>query len=355
VSSLHGGLAFYAMRRLALALILATGLGAAGCGASPRSPRSYGPQHAYQTAYGPSAHAPGFGHPPRGTTLRPTLLAPSAALLAPQDQYDTITLASVPRGAPYLAGYTAGFWPTFGPLRALPWHPHVISIAIASGFHAMCLDIEGGDAQPFQAPGWYHAVRAAYLAHLLPLIGGKPCLYSSFWEFVQQVIPIMRANGIPRSAYWGWDANYDYFRHIDAGFDATQYTDHAFGRNLDASAATYAFLGASPPRPGPVYPICFRHREPRSSCAAARSAIAQYERAAASSSRAYSRRGCPALARRDAWFSRQLRLHPHSARAAYRRRALAATRRAESRAACSVFAGREAYFANLIQRTRAAN
>lgn len=245
------------MRRSWLSAVLVSALALAGCGGSHHHPRVSNRAPAVVTgglqSAGGSVHPPGWGHPPPGAHEFPQA-APPSTLTGTAEQFDTVTLASVPRGARYLAGYTAGFWPTYNPLRALPWHPHVVSIAIHLRYHAQCLDIEPGDAAPSEAAAWYFAVLHDPSVHK---VGGKPCEYSSFWEFTNQIIPVLDAAHIARSAIWEWDANFTYVRHLDRGFDCTQWSDKAHGLNLDESTCVLAFLGARtgpPPDPYAIYP-----------------------------------------------------------------------------------------------------
>ena len=207
-----------------------------GCGHAAARPKAHVPegQRIYRTALGPSPHAPGFGHEP--VSHLPMALPPTATPSV--EMFDTVTLATVPSNPRVLAGYTSGYWPTYAPLRQRYPHARVKSIAISRSHVAECLDIEPGDAVPSQAPGWYWAMKRAGIH--------KPCLYTSLSEW-QEVFRYM--GGIPRSSYWAWDAHYDYFRHIDAGFDGTQWTDRAYGRNLDESTITLAFAGLTKPKP----------------------------------------------------------------------------------------------------------
>lgn len=297
-------------------------------------------QQAYATPYGPSAHPPGFALPSPGLAPKASGVltgAPTAAM------FDTITLSSMPSASAVraAAGYTAGHWPTYLPLvHAFP-HAKVISIAVGAGFHAMCLDIEPGDAVPSQAPGWYRAVKAD---GGIPKVAGKPCLYSSLSEFLTQVIPTMNSAGISRSSYWGWDADYTFIPHIDLGFDATQWTDHALGRNLDQSMATYAFLGLSLPTPAPSKPVCFgAHAQKSKTCSQVQAQVSGDGKAAAASQKAFVARGCPVLHQRDVYFSGALKKHP-TVKTASRRRALAATRTAERQRSCSTFQQRATFF-----------
>lgn len=227
------------MKRLILVSLTAAIL--AGCGST-----------AQQAATG-SIHPPRWGKPaPVSTGL--LALPPSATAT----MYDTVTLQTVPANPYALAGYTAGAWPTFRPLRARYPRAHTVSIAISARYHADCLDVEPGDAVPSQAAGWVRADIAAGWR--------KPCLYSSYWEFVHQIRPDLAAAGINRSQVLEWDADFVGYARLDATFDATQYTDRAFGRNLDASLVLRSFLAiAHPPYAPPAPPkprrrlVCFGH------------------------------------------------------------------------------------------------
>lgn len=192
-----------------------------------------GQTHPSQSAMG-SVHPAGWGKPaPVTARLSVGRPVPTAAM------FDTITLGTVP-GDPFaLAGYTAGRWPTFLPLRHRWPQAHTVSIAISARDHADCLDVEPGDATPSEVAGWVRAdIKAGWR---------KPCVYSSWWEFHDQVTPALAQAHISRSQVWEWDADYTYWPHIDAGFDATQWTDRALGRNLDESLVTRAFLSIAHP------------------------------------------------------------------------------------------------------------
>jgi hypothetical protein len=65
--------------------------------------------------------------------------------------------------------------------------------------------------------------------------------------FVNEVIPVLEAAHIPRDDIFEWDADYTYVPHLDAGFDATQFTDKALGRSLDESEVTLRFLSIAKP------------------------------------------------------------------------------------------------------------
>ena len=200
-----------------------------------------------QTAGG-AIHPPGWGQPP------PAKLQLTAAPSVTAVMFDSITLSTVPSSPFALAGYTSGYWPTYLPMRRTWPTAHTVSIAISTAYHADCLDVEPGDATPGQVPGWVRADKAAGFV--------KPCVYSSYYMFIEQVRPALRRAGIPRSATFDWDASYTYHPHIDAGFDATQWTDAALGRNLDQSAVLHAFLTIAQPPYTPSHPKPKPHPNP---------------------------------------------------------------------------------------------
>ena len=313
------------MKRSLTAVAAACALALAGCGAGH-----------HQTAGG-SVHPAGWGQPLSAVSLTPQVAAPQPTA----EMFDSVTVSQIPAGPRAVAGYTAGLFPTYPVLlRAFP-HATVKSIAIAVRWHAQCLDVEPGDATPGEVVAWVRADRAAGFA--------RPCVYSSIWEYVHEIRPLLAAAHVSRSSIFEWDADYTNVQHLDAGFDATQWTSHAMGRNLDESTATLAFLGI---HPAPL-PVCIHHREAKGACVTAKARIASDNRAAASSHRAYIARGCVTLAQRDSWFAAQLRRHP-KVKSASRRRALAASQAAYRQRNCSVFANRVRSFsahATAIERS----
>ena len=148
--------------------------------------------------------------------------------------YDSVDVGALPAGALAVAGYVDGHWPTFPAVeRAFP-HAHRLSIATRSSSTADCLDVENHDASIGQAPAWIRA---------RPAGGRRPVIYVSLWQ-AQSLIDHLGASGIPRGAYRIWTAHYTGRAHLCSpgcglGFHdhagATQYTNRAFGRNLDAS------------------------------------------------------------------------------------------------------------------------
>lgn len=267
------------MRRLMPPLVAMTLLLAA-CGgvAHPHQQR-------VQTKYGVAAHSPTFGLPPKGA--HPYRLSPK--VVPTIEMFDTVTLSTLAGLQPAaLAGYTSGYWPTYVPLTraypALAATGHVVSINVYYTYHGNCLDVEPGDATPAQAAVWVGA----------DLIAGfwKPCVYASL-STMAQVRYYLNAANIPRSAYRLWDADWTYYAHLDAGYDATQWTDHAYSRNLDESTVSTTTFFQGPP-PAPPRPHCFGPNWERSNstCQHIRPLVASWSRARDSSLRALNARHC---------------------------------------------------------------
>ncbi len=144
----------------------------------------------------------------------------------PITMYDSVDISQIPFGAPAVAGYVGGSWPTYNELRARFPHAHVLSIAVNAGEDAECLDIENGDATPGDAVGWFHRQKARGVK--------RPCFYAGIFV-IGTVIQLLKQAGINRSEYRVWTPHYTYVAHIEPGSDATQWTDKALGRNLDQS------------------------------------------------------------------------------------------------------------------------
>lgn len=157
--------------------------------------------------------------------------------------YDSVTITEIPPDAEAVAGYVDGRWPTAVELPHTHPHSKLLSIATSAEHDADCLDIENGDALPAQAPVWVKR------QHML----GKPrpavyCSLSIAWSVWLR----LRFSRIRRRQVRIITAHYTDKPHrcsplCHFGFwtkaDATQYTDHALGRNLDASLCAPDFFG----------------------------------------------------------------------------------------------------------------
>lgn len=130
--------------------------------------------------------------------------------------------------------------------------------------------------------------------------------------------------------------------------------------SVDYDQAVDVDYGQWPYVPAPVLPVCFHKREAASTCAAAKAKIASDLRAVASSQRAYSARGCPAIRQRRNWFYQHIHKPPASRRA-YRTAAYNTSVRAYVRQSCPTFGGWQAtggrigFFTGLAMRLQAAN
>jgi len=160
--------------------------------------------------------------------------------------YDSVDVGALPVGAAAVAGYVDGKWPTFHALeRAFP-HALKLSIATQHGSIADCLDVEAGDAREIEVPKWLREY---------PKGRRRPSIYVALWR-AQAVLDELAGVGIPRGSFRLWTGHYTHTPHLcgpqcGLGFrdhaGATQYTDRAFGRNLDASLVSgVAWFGHGP-------------------------------------------------------------------------------------------------------------
>lgn len=147
--------------------------------------------------------------------------------------YDSIDVNQIPAGAQAVAGYVGGHWPTFSSLERKFPNAKRLSIAVTAEENAECLDVENGDAGPTQAPGWVRRQHARGIV--------RPVVYANL-STMPQVIAALARNGITRDQYRVWTAHYTNAAHIEPGSDATQWTEHGFGRNLDISLCHLTFF-----------------------------------------------------------------------------------------------------------------
>jgi len=163
----------------------------------------------------------------------------------PTVMYDDVNLALIPKDAQAVAGYVGGHWPTFSRLRAMfPGARKRVSIAVSASEDADILDVESGDATNDQAAAWFKR------QHIQRTPASHPGFYTSVSNVAALTDTLSQA-GIPRSSYKLWTAHYTDVAHLCSSkcyrgmpttADATQYTDHALGRSLDASVVTPAFF-----------------------------------------------------------------------------------------------------------------
>lgn len=157
--------------------------------------------------------------------------------------YDSVTVSEIPATARAVAGYVGGAWPTYAVLVKQFPHADKLSIAVNASENAECLDVEPGDATPDQAAAWIRRQKKRGIA--------TPVVYTSA-AFVQALVDKLDASGLRRGIdFKVWSAHYTGVAHRcspKCGFgikftaDATQWTDKALGRNLDASRVRPGFF-----------------------------------------------------------------------------------------------------------------
>ena len=169
---------------------------------------------------------------------------------------DSIDVGNLPDGADAYAGYTSGEWPTWVALsKRFHGKAHLVSIAINAAEHALCLDVEKGDALPSHVPGWVKTEHGRNVA--------RPIVYASA-SAMGDVIARLKAAGIERTQVRLWSAHYGLGKHIcgpsvsGCGFpvaDATQWTNSAAGvggTKVDESLCAEDFFHTPQPPPEPL-------------------------------------------------------------------------------------------------------
>jgi len=167
--------------------------------------------------------------------------------------FDSIDVTQIPVGPLAVAGYVDGAFQTMTELAARFPHALRLSIAVSPAHDADCLDVETGDASPAEVPGWYDRQRARGVA--------RPCIYANASTMQAGIIPLVRSGRIARPLVRLWSAHYS-GQHICAphtcgavsiGMDGCQWTDSAWGRDLDESLLVADFFAVPvPPKPAPV-------------------------------------------------------------------------------------------------------
>lgn len=154
--------------------------------------------------------------------------------------FDAVNPANLPDGSDLLGGYDDGAWPDYQAIQARFPGKRVIRFTVfAADRYGDVLDIEKGDATPFDAVDWVLARRA---------LKADPTVYcsSSLWPAVKAAFAA-RGVGLP------WWMRADYTRPPsefpgDPREVAHQYTDT--GR-YDISVVADYWPGIDPPIPAP--------------------------------------------------------------------------------------------------------
>lgn len=162
--------------------------------------------------------------------------------------FDDVTVSILPAGYSAYAGYVDGIYENINQVRARFPQAHILTIAVKAADIADALDIETGDAVNSDAPGWFKRALAAGIE--------RPCLYTSA-DNVNTLVDVMAKAGIPRTAFRIWSAHYGAGEHLcgpttcratNYPADATQFTSHAMGQNLDESVCLDEFFTVNVPK-----------------------------------------------------------------------------------------------------------
>jgi len=157
--------------------------------------------------------------------------------------YDSVTVGDIPGDATFVAGYVNGNFVTFQTLQQRFPRARRMSIAVSSHADADCLDVELGDATNAVAPGWVKRQMQRGVK--------RPVIYTQLSN-AQALLNTLAAAGIKRSDIQLWTAHYTDKPHrcsplcgfgLTTTADATQFTKHALGRNLDQSLCDDSFFG----------------------------------------------------------------------------------------------------------------
>lgn len=156
--------------------------------------------------------------------------------------YDSVTVSEIPRDPDAAAaGYVNGLYNTWSQIQAGPWK-HKLPIAVSVSADAECLDVEAGDATNDQAPDWVKRQHGRGIH--------KPVVYTSVSN-ASALLSTLARSGIQRDEVRLWTAHYTFHPHLCSpacGYgltttaDATQWTDHSGGRNLDESLVGKSFF-----------------------------------------------------------------------------------------------------------------
>lgn len=150
--------------------------------------------------------------------------------------FDTVTINQLPSFAntsrDAVAGYADGIFVNERQVFTHDPKAHHLSIVVHPTDLGDCLDIENGDADIAEAPGWWHKATMAGI--------WRPVLYIETSQ-AGALVAHLAAAAIHRSSYRLWTAHYTDEPHIESGSDATQWTQKALGRNLDESLGLDSF------------------------------------------------------------------------------------------------------------------
>lgn len=156
--------------------------------------------------------------------------------------YDSVTLGTIPANPQVVLAYDDGEFSNYTVAKRLFPHAHVFSIAVNASNTADFLDVEAGAATPGEVEGWWKRCKAAGI--------WRPGLYASL-DNMPDIKTIMDHTAAARDDYRLWVAHYTDVPHNEGGYDGTQWTKNALGRNLDESLLLPTFVQGKVAKPSP--------------------------------------------------------------------------------------------------------
>lgn len=118
-------------------------------------------------------------------------------------QADSVNVDALPDGMHCYAGYANGTYANVSKIEARFPGVKVYQIDVLNAGVGDYLDVEKGDAQPADTPGWWHRRRQAAVAR--PGIYGSP----TTWAGAGGIAAELTSAGIVRGAVTCWTAHYD--------------------------------------------------------------------------------------------------------------------------------------------------
>lgn len=135
---------------------------------------------------------------------------------------DAVTVANLPKGWGFYAGYLNGSWANFTAMKTAHPTAHVFSITVNHTTRADIADVETGDLTPESAVLW-----ARDTMHDVP--NDELVIYAntSTWP---KVVAAFKTAGVTLPLWWA--ANYSNGPHIPAGAIGIQYADGPYDTSL---------------------------------------------------------------------------------------------------------------------------
>lgn len=159
---------------------------------------------------------------------------------------DAVTAGHLPDDTQVAAFYADGPYANEEAVKArFPHGVYFVGVATNAFVRARCLDIETGDATPWQAAGWFrdYADRSE----------GKPIFYCNA-STIGSVEEALTQAGISRDDYYEWQSDWDNVAAVPPGRDAAQYAGAVTDPYDSDIWEEYVFVTAPKPKPKPKPP-----------------------------------------------------------------------------------------------------